>query len=227
VVSPGLAGAERSACGESGYSYAGVESSSASHGIAATLSAARSPRVQSGHVAAWVGVGGYGLGPSGSDAWLQVGLTSRPDGSGWIYSEVKRPGAAPRVVVLRRRVGLRERHRVAISEVASRPGWWRVSVDSRPVGSPVLVPSGRTGFRAIATAESWDGGRAACNRFAYRFERVAVVARLGGPWESLVDGSEFQDDGYRLVSMDEASFLAASAVEGGGRNSAGRRPLAG
>ena len=49
-------------------------------GVAATLSVAAAPTLVAGHVAAWVGVGGGGIGPSGTDAWIQAGLNAYPDG---------------------------------------------------------------------------------------------------------------------------------------------------
>ena len=42
----------------------------------ATVTMTTGPRVAGGHVAAWVGVGGVGLGPNGTDQWLQVGFGS-------------------------------------------------------------------------------------------------------------------------------------------------------
>src|SRR5437588_19270 len=58
----------------SGYSYDGVQSPSRAFGVSATLTLAARSVVANGHVAAWIGVGGPGLGPGGSDEWLQGGI---------------------------------------------------------------------------------------------------------------------------------------------------------
>jgi hypothetical protein len=88
---------ESSACGVAGYSYAGFASAKRAHGVRADLTAVREPSVVNGHVAAWVGVGGVGEGPNGSDSWLQVGVSSIAGlGESGLYYEVTRPGEAPR-----------------------------------------------------------------------------------------------------------------------------------
>ena len=79
-----------------GYSYAGLYSSSTASGVAATLTMLEAPRVSSGHVAGWVGVGGPGLGPNGEDEWLQVGLASFAGSTeGHLYYELAQPGREP------------------------------------------------------------------------------------------------------------------------------------
>src|SRR5438105_13242995 len=92
------AGAARAlACGNStGYSYAGLASPSNAYGISATISPLDAFDVFNGHVAGWVGVGGPGQGPGGSNEWLQIGLSGFPgiDGSD-IYYEVALPGRYP------------------------------------------------------------------------------------------------------------------------------------
>ena len=91
TVSPAGAGSS-GACGPSGYAYAGVQGADATSGIAASLSSLSAPSVQSGHVAGWVGVGGLGQGPGGSNLWIQVGLNSTPGTANKLYYEVMRPG---------------------------------------------------------------------------------------------------------------------------------------
>ena len=59
-----------------GYAYAGHQSTRRGHGVRATLSTVRTPEVAAGHVAGWVGLGGPGQGPNGSDMWIQVGIAS-------------------------------------------------------------------------------------------------------------------------------------------------------
>ena len=70
-----------------GYTYAGVyRTDKPVAGVAASISMTSLPSVNSGpggHVAAWVGVGGAGMGPGGTDEWLQVGLASFDRRGGW------------------------------------------------------------------------------------------------------------------------------------------------
>src|SRR5438876_3018900 len=88
-------------CGVSSYSYAGVSSIEARYGVGAQITAVRKPDVTKGHVAAWVGVGGAGLGPNNTDEWLQVGLSAKPGEDPALYYEVARPNQAPRYVMLK------------------------------------------------------------------------------------------------------------------------------
>src|SRR5436190_365241 len=83
-----------------GYSYAGLYSSRPAVGVAASLSMLELPTVTSGHVAAWVGVGGPGLGPNGADEWLQVGLASFDSSTARLYYELTLPGREPEYVEL-------------------------------------------------------------------------------------------------------------------------------
>lgn len=197
------------ACGKAGYSYAGFQSAGAAHGVRATLAALASPQVRNGHVAAWVGVGGVGAGPTGRDQWLQVGLNAFPGTGSNLYYEVSR-GGTPSYHELAAGVEAGTRHRVAVLEVAARPGWWRVWLDARPVSRPIYLPGSSGRFAPIATAEAWDGGTRVCNRFAYRFDRLAVAGNRGGTWRRFAWGQRFQDRGYRLT-RGRGSFVAAVA----------------
>src|SRR5437764_15263524 len=67
------------ACGNStGYSYAGLASPNNAYGISAVISPLDAFDILNGHVAGWVGVGGPGQGPGGSDEWAQIGLSGFP-----------------------------------------------------------------------------------------------------------------------------------------------------
>jgi hypothetical protein len=213
LASAGTAHASRAAlagsegCGRPGYSYAGYESATTGHGIAATLSALWVPTVRNGHAAAWVGVGG-----AGADAWIQVGLVSFPEGGIRLYVEITQPGSGTRYREVVPDVRPGTRHRLAVLELAGRPNWWRALVDRRPASSPVyLGPSGGR-WHPIATAESWDGGTPTCNRFEYRFESVAVARANGGAWRPFVRGFRLEDPGYRVLPLGSGtSFLARAA----------------
>ena len=196
------------ACAVADYAYAGVESTSRAHGVAATISAGTAPHVEAGHVAGWVGVGGYGFGPRGTDAWLQVGLASFTEPETKLYYEVTQPGLEPAYHELESFVVPGERPRVAVLETAKRD-WWRVWVDGRPVTEPILLAGSHGAWEPTVTGESWDGGKRACNRFTYRFERVAIATRPGGGWQKLSRFRVLQDRGMKLTHS-AAGFLATT-----------------
>src|SRR5258708_38842885 len=83
-------------CSASSYSYAGVLSINARYGVSARISAVRRPNVRKGHVAAWVGVGGAGLGPGSTDEWLQAGISAKPGADPALFYVGARPGHSAR-----------------------------------------------------------------------------------------------------------------------------------
>ncbi len=202
--------AQSRACAD-GYTYAGRLSATRAHGVRATLTALSKPEVSAGHVAAWVGVGGVGQGPNGSDAWIQVGLSAFPGSESRLYYEVTRPGAAPTYFELESKIRTGDRFRVAVLEMSKRPDHWRVWLNGKPVSAPVELRGSSGRWRPIATAESWAGTGAACNRFNYRFEGVRVAAANGGSWRSFVGGHTFLDSGYRLVDRGSTTFVASTS----------------
>ena len=205
-----LSGNRLEPCGTRGYSYAGFQSARRGHGVRATLAALSIPRVTNGHVAAWVGVGGVGLGPNGSNQWLQVGMNAFHGTGTNLYYEVAAGGNTPRYHEIAAGIAPGRRHRVAVLEMSTRPHHWRVWVDGKPVSRPIFLKGSSGRFEPIATAETWDGGTKACNRFAYRFDRLAVAAERGGSWQRFVRAHRFHDRGYRLVrNPASASFVAA------------------
>lgn len=209
-AAPAAAG-QSGACGRAGYSYAGFASAERAHGVRADVTALSEPAVADGHVAAWVGVGGAGEGPAGSDSWLQVGVSAIAglDDSA-LYYEVVRPGMAPRYTFLGD-VHAGETYDVAVLEVNGRPGMWRVWVDGEARTPAIELPGSSGRWRPIATAETWDGGRRVCNRFDFSFGRVRVAASPGGSWRPFVGGQRFEDPGYRLVTRSGSSFRAGVA----------------
>lgn len=208
--SAGPATGQASSCAD-GYTYAGRLSATRAHGVRATLTALAKPQVAAGHVAAWVGVGGVGEGPNGTNAWIQIGLSAFPGSESRLYYEVARPGAAPTYFELDSQIRTGERFRVAVLEMAGRPHHWRVWVNGKPVSAPVELSGSSGKWRPIATAESWAGTGSACNRFSYRFEGVRVAAANGGSWRSFVGGHTFLDSGYRLVDRGSTTFVATSS----------------
>ncbi|HZR94667.1 MAG TPA: hypothetical protein VFA56_03170 [Gaiellaceae bacterium] len=192
-------------CGLAPYSYAGVADRYAAEGVAATVELEAAPAVVRGHVAAWVGVGGVGMGPRGSNEWIQVGVAATPGSANALYYEVAKPGAAPAYVELRRSVGVGEQHRVAVIEMQRRPNWWRVWVDGRAMTRPIHLAQSHRRWPAVATSESWNGGEQTCNAFNYRFGTIRV--RRDG-WRLLQNASPIETPGYTVLRSSGASLLA-------------------
>src|SRR5438132_6790822 len=207
VASPAVASA---ACGASGYAYAGVGSTSRAYGISTRLQATTAPQVLSGHVAGWVGVGGPGAGPNGTDEWIQVGFSAFPGGSTSLYYEVALPHQTPQYHEVAAGLPAGSTHKVAVVEFRTRRSWWSVVVDDHAVGDPVYLPGSHGAWRPLATTETWGAGSFVCNRFSYRFGSVSVATRPGGGWQRLRSHYTFQNHGYRIRSLGAATFLAGA-----------------
>jgi hypothetical protein len=196
------------ACGnameEGGYAYAGHQATYRGHGVRATITPLRAPSVASGHVAGWVGVGGPGQGANGQDAWIQAGVASMPGMDPFIYAEITREGRDPEFILIEQGVPVGRSHRIAVLEMSRRPGWWRVWVDGQAATEPVHLRGSSGRWAPIATAETWDGGEAACNAFSFRFERVSVSYGGGGSWRPFVTGHRFLNGGYKLRDLASA-----------------------
>jgi hypothetical protein len=211
--------ANRQSCGagangSQGYAYAGHQATTVSHGIRATITPTAQANVIAGHVAGWIGVGGPGQGSNGETAWLQVGVTSIPDTPTMVYAEITRAGQEPVFVPLVRGVQVGESHRVAVLEMSHRPNWWRVWLDGKAATDPVLLENSTNRWKPIATAESWNGGQAVCNRFAFRFDGVGVAAAAGGSWHPFAPGYRFQDRGFEIRRLSAVSGVARTLSGG-------------
>jgi hypothetical protein len=178
------------------FTYAGLMGAKGVHGVSARIAPLRPPEVAGGHVAAWVGVGGEGMGPGGTTEWIQAGLSAYPDGRIELYYEVTLPGSDPRYVALG---DGRAPHTVAVVETRRRPNWWRVWVDGRSASAAFHLPGSHGTFDPTATAESWDGGIGACNAFAYRFTRVTVLTGANGAWHALRRPEVIEDPGLSVL----------------------------
>ncbi|HEY7397266.1 MAG TPA: hypothetical protein VH538_03110 [Gaiellaceae bacterium] len=193
-----------------GYTYAGHRADAVSQGVRATITPLAAPQVAAGHVAAWVGVGGPGDGPGGTDEWLQVGIASLSSGTLFVYAETERNGEQPDVTTLRASVRAGESHRVAIAALGNRSDRWRVWVDGTPAGEPVLLPGSSGRWKPIATAESWSAKRTVCNSFAFRFDQVEV--RSSGSWRPFVSEQRFVDRGDVLRAVDHPGAVTFGFV---------------
>jgi hypothetical protein len=168
----------------------------------------RRPSISVGHVAAWVGVGGSGLGPAGTTEWLQVGISVKAGEDPSLYYEVAQPGLAARYVMLKGHVPVGKKFDVAVLESRHHPGYWRVWVDGTPLTHRIHLPGSHGTWRPIATAESWNGDAAGtCNPLAFRFAHVRVASRPGGSWQP-IDGRVLADTGYRVERSGRSSLVA-------------------
>jgi hypothetical protein len=200
------------ACNANGYTYAGLASASTTHGVAARLTAIGAAAVADGHVAGWVGVGGPGEGPNGTDEWVQVGFSGfagSPNSD--LYYEVTRAGASPRYFEVEHDLPPGTTRRVAVLEVAGHPNAWRVWVNGKAVSAPIYLPRSHGAWRGVATAESWtSGGEAACNGFGYRFDDIRIAQAPGGAWALLSDPLTIRTGVNELLRPGQASFEAIS-----------------
>jgi hypothetical protein len=214
VAAVALGGAARAlACGNStGYSYAGLGAPTHAYGISATISPLGAFDILNGHVAGWVGVGGPGEGPGGSNEWLQIGYSGFPGITGSdIYYEVSQPGGSPTYHPVAAALPVGTVSRVAVLEMRNRPDWWRVWLNHKPVSAPIHLTDSHDRWSPIATAESWDGGTGGtCNTFLYRFGHVAIANSAGGNWHQLTGGFPIQSAVTRVRrARGSAGFLAA------------------
>ena len=213
LVAAGAGASPALACGSGGgYSYAGVAAPSRAFGIAASVTPVGAFNVRAGHVAGWVGVGGPGEGPNGSDEWLQVGFSGFPsvDGND-LYYELTLPNGQPTYHQVASGLPVGKPARFAVLEMHNRPNWWRVWVNGSPASGPIHLPESHGRWAPIATAESWDGGTGgACNGFLYRFDRVSIAHAPGGGWHPLGSALDISSVSARVRhGSSNASFMAA------------------
>ena len=198
--------ATASACGQDGYSYAGVGAPTYGAGISAVVTPLAQFSIPNGHVAGWVGVGGPGEGPNGTDEWLQIGLSGFPGLETDVYYEVTLPGRDPvyHQVVANPPAG--RPYRVTVLE--SSPNHWRVWFNGKPVSPSIYLPQSHNQFMPIATAEAWDGGTGgACNNFDYSFQGVKVASKPAGRFHSLTGGYKISS-AKASVRRTGSSFIA-------------------
>jgi hypothetical protein len=193
------------ATGKQGYGYAGHEAIAPAAGIRATITPLSAPSVEDGHVAGWVGVGGPGAGPGGSDQWLQVGVAALPGAETLVYAEITRPGHEPVFRLIEQNLTPGTSRTVSVRELPGRDDWWQASVDGKPVTGAIHLPGLHGQTRPIATAESWDGGSGACNRFSFRFDEVSIVPSASGPWRRFTAGARFRDTGFSVRPLPGAA----------------------
>ncbi len=194
----------------SGYSYDGVQSPTRGYGVSASLTMNARSNVGTGHVAAWVGVGGAGMGPGGTDEWVQAGVAHDAGGADELYYEFKRPGDASATYVTLGRAFAGDTHTFVVYERASYPNSWRVMIDGAKVSDPITLPGSHGLFQPVATAENWDGGVAgSCNQYNFAFSNLAVRKDFGGAWQPFDLSRVLRDPAYQL-SLRASGFTASS-----------------
>jgi hypothetical protein len=195
------------------YDYAGEQQSSAGSGIRVSLANMVTPDVGEGHVAGWVGVGGPGLGPNGTDEWVQVGYAGFPGGNTQLYYEVAQPNIAPKYHLVLPSVAPNAKNLMSVTEVKSDA--WQVSVNDKAVSPVIALPASSGKFPPQAIGETWNSGTTLCNVYSYGFGEVQVAAKPGGSWGAGKTGYRWHNKQQELVTISANSFVTHSAATGG------------
>jgi hypothetical protein len=199
---------------KTGYAYAGAEESRTRAGIRASIGTVSAPKVESGHVAGWVGVGGPNAGPGGAAEWLQAGYSGFDTGQAEIYYEVGVPGKQPTYHTIEAGLRPTEHHLVSVLETRGKAGTWRVWVDDEPASQAFALVGSHGRLVPQAIGEDWRGSRR-CNHFEYSFTRIQVAAAPGGAWAAPRRGYTYRSVGYRATKTGPASFVARSLAAAG------------
>jgi hypothetical protein len=194
------------------YDYAGLQTSGQASGIRVTLTMVKKPVVKHGHVAGWLGVGGPGLGPNGTDEWIQVGYSGFDTGESQIYHEVAQPNKPPTYHTVAAKLSPSAKNRVSVLEVGDKPGSWRVWVGDKAVSPVTSLPESHGKFVPQALGETWQGGSTNCNVWGYGFGGVQVAMKPGGSWTTTKAGYKWQNPQQKLEKTSSDSFEARSAA---------------
>ena len=174
---------------DAGYSYAGMTTRVPVSSVSATIVYMERAEVEGGAIAAWVGVGGPGLGERGEDAWIQVGFNSYDAYKGVVlYYELQR-GTFYKYKIVNGGEVVGNRHRFEVRERADRPNWWRASIDGHGVGPLFNLPGSHGNWTGDVMAEVFKSVPEACNSFVFAMRDVTTAgdkamgaaAASGGP----------------------------------------------
>jgi hypothetical protein len=194
------------------YAYAGAQDVTPRSGIRARVTNVTTPRVAIGHVAGWLGVGGPGLGPNGTDEWLQAGFVALENGPQQIYYELTLPKTPTSYHPIKTAVDTRETHLLTVLEMKGKLGAWRVWLDNVPVSPAVTLPRSHDRFVPQAIAETWNAGTRQCNDYRYSFTQIQIARAPGGAWGSGKPGYLWRDPNNQLVRLGKHGFEARSTT---------------
>jgi hypothetical protein len=206
------AGVSSSTSCKKNYAYAGAQDATQRSGIRANLSMASPPKVAVGHVAGWVGVGGPGLGPNGTDEWLQAGYASLEAGPTQIYYEVTLPDKPPEYHTIKDKLSSSEKHLLSVLEVQGKNNSWKVWLDNKAVTPVITLPKSHNRFVPQALGETWNGGTTKCNHYAYRFQKIQISKAPGGSWAAPKAGYVWKDSQNSAKKTSSDSFESRSST---------------
>jgi hypothetical protein len=170
------------------YACAGFEAPRAAYGISAHITSLDAVNRPDGHATGWVGVGGPGKGPLGSNEWLQAGYAGYPSITGSdIYYGVALPGRFSTYRQVSTGVPVGTTTKVTLLEMHGRANWWRVWVNRKPVSPPIYLPHSHDRWKPVAAATSWGsrtGGICSGSRY-YRVSHISIARAPGGDWQQL------------------------------------------
>jgi hypothetical protein len=154
------------------YSYAGLTTQVPVTSVSATITYVERAKVEGGAIAAWVGVGGPGLGEKGEDAWIQVGFNSYDAYAGVVlYYELER-GKFYKYTIVKGGQTVGNHHRFMVQERSDRPNWWRAWIDGRGVGPLFHLPGSHGKWTGRITAEVFKSRPTACNSFVFAMRDI-------------------------------------------------------
>ena len=192
------------------YTYGGVEANQTRSGARAKIVLKQTAKVAWGHAAAWVGVGGPGKGPSGTDQWLQSGYAGFDTGETFIYYEVTKPNKAPQFHPIGADIKPGESHEVAVFE--TKKNTWRVKLDGKWASPEIVLPESDGTFKPQLLGESWSGGTGKCNQYQYEFKKVQLSSAVGGSWVNGKAGYIFKDAQTKKLNAQAFSVRATASA---------------
>ena len=192
---------------KTGLARAGVLDTSRVKAVQATLGPLTAPEVQDGYATAWIGVG--------RTQWIRAGLRSASSSSpSRLFFEVKRGADQHWMRLGDRWVNAGEAITVSVRRRPHRRGVWQVFAGGKPISGPIYLNHARR-LRPAAAADALNGGTSACNRFNFDFSSVQTKRGAKSRWRPLKGGRVVQDQGYELIRISSAAFVARSSQAAG------------
>ncbi len=194
------------------YNYAGVKDKETPDGFGATITETASPDVSDGHVAGWIGFGAEGLGPGGTNEWLQAGI-ERTAGQpvSQLYYEIALPHHAP-VHTFLGQAALDSPETFQFTRLSVKPEEWVLSVNGRRRGPVFKMTAGHQPWRVDFMGESWRHYTVGCNSFEYKYKNMTVRQTMSGGWHAPAQAETYTRGGqdYSVEDLTETSFIATN-----------------